>query len=156
MPSHSASVTIAAPNQTVWDLIADPTRHTEFGTFVSEVAIVTAGPPRRGTIYRETSGPRFMKSISEWTINEFEPPSRLVHEGRESAMHSRFMWTLDALTPASVRLSQTGDFVMFPGLRPLGWVIETLGGKRMLARETQRMLADIKRIAEAASDARTS
>lgn len=149
MPSGEASVDIAAPREVVWDLISDPTRHTEFGTFVSEVSVVSAGPTSSGTVYRETSGPGFMKSSSEWTITEFDPPSRLVHEGREPAMHSRFTWTLEEITPASTRLSQIGDFVMMPGFRPLGWLIETIAAKRMLERETERMLKDIKQIAEA-------
>ncbi len=155
MPSHRTSVDIAAPREAIWDLISDPSRHTEFGTFVSEVTVISAGPPSQGTVYRETSGPQFMKSRSEWTITEFEPPSRLVHEGREPAMQSRFTWTLEAIAPASTRLTQLGDFVMMPGFRPLGWLIETVAAKRMLERETQRMLADIKRIAEAEAARRT-
>lgn len=155
MPSIADSVEIAASRPFVWSLIGDPTRHTEFGTFVSNVSVVSAGPVGRGTVYRETSGPRFMRSSSEWTITEFEPPSRLVHEGREPTMESRFVWTLEQLTPTSTRLSQTGDFLMMPRFRPLGWLIETLMAKRMLARETKQMLADIKRISEAEARAVT-
>lgn len=149
MPSVEAAVVIAAPREVVWALISDPTRHTEFGTVVSEVSVVTAGPTIKGTIYRETSGPGFLKTRSEWTITEFDPPSRLVHEGREPAMHSRFTWKLEEITRASTRLSQVGDFVMMPRFRPLGWLIEKIAAKRMLERETQRMLQDMKRIAEA-------
>jgi uncharacterized protein YndB with AHSA1/START domain len=156
MPSDGASVEIAAPREVVWDLISDPTRHTEFGTFVTEVNVVSAGPTSKGTVYRETSGPGFMKSSSEWTITEFDAPSRLVHEGREPAMHSRFTWTLEEITPASTRLSQAGDLVMMPGFRPLGWLIETIAAKRMLERETERMLQDMKRIAEAEAQLRSS
>lgn len=155
MPSAKASVEIAAPREVVWSLICDPTRHTEFGTFVSDVSVVTVGPVGPGTVYRETSGPRFMKSSSEWTITEFEPPRRLVHEGREPTMESRFTWTLEEISPASTRLSQTGEFVMMPRFRPLGWLIETIVAKRMLARETSRMLRDIKRVAEAGTTPRT-
>ena len=156
MPSVEAAVHIAAPREVVWALISDPRRHTEFGSAVSEVSVVSAGPTTKGTIYRETSGPRFLKSSSEWTITEFDPPRRLVHEGREPAMHSRFTWTLEEITPASTRLSQLGDFRMMPRLRPLGWVIEKIAAKRMLERETQRMLEDIKRIAEAEAQRRAA
>ena len=64
-------------------------------------------------------------------------------------MHCRFTWTLEEVGPTSTRLSQAGDFVMMPGLRPLGRVLEVVTGKRMLERETHRMLEDMKRIAEA-------
>ena len=53
---------IAAPPSIVWELIADPSRHTEFGTFVSEVQWASTTPIGRGTVYHETSGPGFMKS----------------------------------------------------------------------------------------------
>jgi uncharacterized protein YndB with AHSA1/START domain len=149
MPTVEASVEVAAPPYIVWELIADPSRHTEFGTFVSEVQLASPTPIGRGTVYHETSGPGFMKSKSQWTIIEFEPPTRLVHEGKEPSMHSRFTWTLEEVGPTSTRLSQAGEFVMMPGLRPLGRVLEVVAGRRMLERETHRMLEDIKRIAEA-------
>lgn len=147
MPSIRASVDVAAPCQVVWDLISGPTQHTDFGTFVSQVTVVSPGPISKGTVYRETSGPGFMKSKSGWTITEFDPPNRLVHAGKEPSMHARFTWMLEEISPDSTRLSQVGDFVMMPGIRPLGRLIEVVAGKRLLERETERMLRDIKRIA---------
>lgn len=44
MPTVEASVEVAAPPNIVWELIADPSRHTEFGTFVSEVQLVSPLP----------------------------------------------------------------------------------------------------------------
>lgn len=46
--------------------------------------------------------------------------------------------------------------MMMPGFRPLGWLIETIAAKRMLNRETDRMLQNIKRIAEAEAQLGTS
>lgn len=149
MPTVEASVEIAAPRSIVWELIADPTRHTEFGTFVAEVVLASPAPVGRGTVYHERAGPGFMKSKSQWTITEFDPPRRLVHEGKEPSMNSRFTWTLEEVGPTSTRLSQAGEFVMMPGLRALGRVLEAVAGRRMLERETKRMLEDMKRIAEA-------
>jgi uncharacterized protein YndB with AHSA1/START domain len=120
MPSGGASVVVAAPRQIVWDLIADPARHTDFGTYVSEVTVVTPGPIGLGTVYTETSGPRGLRSRSEWRITTFEPPQRLVHEGREPAMRSVFTWTLEAVGADSTRLSQHGVYVMFPAFARSG------------------------------------
>ena len=149
VPTIEASVEVAAPRHVVWELLADPTRHTEFGTFVSEVVLASSAPIGPGTVYHETSGPGFMKSTSQWTITEFDPPSRIVHEGKEPSMHSQFTWTLEEVGPTATRLSQVGEFVMMPGLRALGRVLEALVGRRMLERETKWMLRDVKRIAEA-------
>jgi uncharacterized protein YndB with AHSA1/START domain len=149
MPVVEASVDVEAPRHLVWELIADPRRHTEFGTAVSVVTNVSPGPIAAGTTYRERSGPRYMKSMSEWTVTEYSAPSRLVHEGSEPTMQSRFTWTLDAISPGRTRLSQVGEFAMMPRFRFLGRLIEALFARRMLERETERMLQDIKRIAEA-------
>ncbi len=157
MPTIEASVVIAAPRSVVWDLIADPTRHSEFGSFVSDVVVASPEPIARGTVYHETSGPGFLKSKSQWTISEFDPPSRLVHEGNEPTMHSRFTWTLEEAGPTSTRLTQAGEFVMLPSVRALGRLLEAVAGRRMLKRETKRMLDDVKRIAEAqAAESRRS
>ena len=46
-----ASVEVAAPPNIVWELIADPSRHAEFGTFVAEVQLASPAPIGRGTVY---------------------------------------------------------------------------------------------------------
>jgi uncharacterized protein YndB with AHSA1/START domain len=153
MTRVGGSVEIAAPRQNVWRVLADPSRHTEFGTFVDEVRFLTEGEAHEGTVYRERSGPGFMKSESEWTITKFNPPEELVHESREKSMIAEATWTLTEVGSGSTRVTQVLDFRMMPRFRILGWLIEALFAKRMTQRETDRMLQDIKRIAEAgASD----
>ena len=56
MPVVEGSVEIAAPRQTVWEFMADPSRHTELGTFVDEVTLVTKGEIGEGTVYHERRG----------------------------------------------------------------------------------------------------
>lgn len=81
MPIVEASVAIAAPRDVVREVIADPTRHSEFGTFVSEVVVASADPIGQGTVYRETSGPGIFKSKSQWTITEFKSARATVGSG---------------------------------------------------------------------------
>ncbi len=151
MPLVEDSVHIVAPQQAVWDLLADPRRHTELGTFVAEVTVVTEGEVREGTVYRERSGPGFMKSESEWTITRFDPPRELVHTSKESSMAAEGTWTLEEVDSRSTRVTQALDFEMFPGFRPLGRLLESVFARRLSQRETARMLGDLKRIAEASA-----
>jgi carbon monoxide dehydrogenase subunit G len=156
MARVEGSVEIAAPRQAVWDLLADPSRHTEFGSFVAEVRLVTQGGPRQGTVYRERSGPAFMKSESEWTITRFDPPREMVHASKERAMAGEATWTLTEGGDGSTRVTQVLDFQMMPRFRTLGRLLEAAFAK-LAQRETDRMLQDIKRIAEAqASGSSTS
>ncbi len=151
MPRVEGTVEIAAPRPVVWDLLADPRRHTELGTFVAEVTVVTEGDVREGTVYRERSGPGFMKSESEWTISRLDPPRELVHTSEESSMTGEATWTLEEVDPQSTRVAQTLDFEMMPRFRPLGRLLEALFAKRMTKGETRRMLRDLKRIAESSA-----
>jgi carbon monoxide dehydrogenase subunit G len=151
MPRVEGTVEIAAPRQVVWDLLADPRQHTELGTFVAEVTVVTQGEVREGTVYRERSGPGFMKSESEWTISRLDRPRELVHTSKESSMTAEATWTLDEVDGRSTRVTQTLDFEMMPRIRPLGRLLEAVFAKPMTNRETTRMLHDLKRIAESSA-----
>lgn len=151
MARVEGSVEIAASRQAVWDLLADPTKHTELGTFVEEVKLVTEGEVREGTVYRERSGPGFMKSESEWTITKFNPPRELVHVSKEKSMTAEAIWTLTEVGSGSTRVTQVLDFQMMPRFRTLGRLFEVLFATRMTQRETYRMMQDTKRIAESAA-----
>jgi hypothetical protein len=148
MARVEGSVEIAAPRQVVWDLLADPKRHTELGTFVAELTVITPGEVREGSVYRERSGPGFMKSESEWTITKLESPRQLIHESKEKSTIATATWTLSELGPEATRATQVLDFEMMPRLRILGRLLEGLFAIRMTQKETQRMLQDLKRLAE--------
>lgn len=147
----SGLVEIAAPRQTVWAFMADPSRHTELGTFVDEVTLATKGEIGEGTVYYERSGPAFMKSKSEWTITSFDLPHQLVHVGKESSMTAEATWSFEEVGSGSTRVTQSLNFQMMPGFRPLGRVLEAVFARRLMQRETARMLQDLKRIAEASA-----
>lgn len=151
MARVQGSVEIAAPREIVWDILADPRRHTELGSFVAEVTVTTTGDVGEGTVYRERSGPGFMKSESEWTITKFDSPREVVHETREKSMTARAGWALSEPRAGLTEVTQILDFEMMPGFRVLGRFLENLIATRMTQRETNRMLQDIKRIAEGRS-----
>jgi carbon monoxide dehydrogenase subunit G len=149
MTMVEGSVQIAAPRQAVWDLLADPRRHTELGTFVAAVTVLTEGEVRERTVYRERSGPGFMKSESEWTVTRFDAPRELVHTSGDPSMPAEATWTLEEVDVRSTKVTQALNFEMLPRFRPLGRLLEAAFAKRLMQRETARMLHDLKRIAEA-------
>ena len=147
MARIEGSVEIAAPRQAVWDLLADPSRHTEFGIVVAEVRLVTEGEVREGTVYRERSGPAFMKSWSEWTVTRFDPPRELVHASKEKSMTAVGTWTLTEVGSGSTRVTQVLDSQLMPRFPTLGRLLDAVFAQTA-RRETDRMLRNIKRIAE--------
>lgn len=149
MTRVEASTEVAAPLQAVWDHMADPRTHAELGTFVDWVKVLSDPPVAEGTVYRERSGPGFMKSESEWTITTFDPPRRLVHRSGDRSMPATAEWTFVEVGPASTRVTQALDFEMLPRARPLGRLLEAVFARRMTERETERMLEDLKRNFEA-------
>lgn len=111
------------------------------------MTLVTEGEVGEATVYRERSGPGFMKSKSDWTIRTFDPPAKLVHVSKEMAAEAT--WTLDELDDSTTRVAQALDFEMMPRFRPLGRLLEVAFATRITQRETERMLQDVKRLAEA-------
>ena len=148
MARVEASVEIMAPLQAVWDHMADPRAHAELGTFVDWVKVLGDGRVAEGTVYRERSGPGFMKSESEWTITTFDAPRTLVHTSGDPSMAATAEWTFVPLGPTSTRVTQALDFEMLPRFRALGRVLEAVFARRMTERETARMLRDLKRTLE--------
>lgn len=145
MARVEASVEIAAPLQAVWDHLADPRAHAELGTFIEWVTILSAGPVAAGTVYRERSGPGFMKSESEWTITTFDPTRRLVHTSGDRSMPATATWDFVGIGPTSTRVTQALEFEMLPRVRPLGALLEAVFARRLTERETTRTLHDLKR-----------
>jgi hypothetical protein len=75
----------------------------------------------------------------------------LVHVGKESSMTAEATWTFEEVGSGSTRVTQSLNFQMMPGFRPLGRVLEAVFARRLMQRETARMLQDLKRIAEASA-----
>jgi hypothetical protein len=96
--------------------------------FVAEVTFVTPGEVREGTVYRERSGPAFLKSPSEWTVTRLDRPRELVDTSRERSVPAEATW-----------------------IGVLGRVLEAAFATRMTRREMARMLHDLKRLAESSA-----
>ncbi len=71
MPRIDGSVEVAARREGVWDFMSDPTNHLRLGNFLGEVILLGDGEWGEGSVYREKSGPGFLKSWTEWTVERF-------------------------------------------------------------------------------------
>ena len=67
-PGRFSSVDIAVPRQSVWDLLCDVARYSEFGTITDEVRLVSNSEFGEGSVYTESGKVAGMKSNSEWTV----------------------------------------------------------------------------------------
>ena len=77
----TATATIPAPAEKVWELSCDTARYAEWVKGTSEV-VKTDGPAHMGSTYDEINpilGP--WKARSHWTVVEHAPPNRSVHAG---------------------------------------------------------------------------
>ena len=142
------TVVVSAPRDAVWRIVSDPLRLPELGSFVDEVELVSAGPWGVGSKYRERSGVGVLKGWSEWSVVRFEPPAVLTHEGRDSSAAATATWTIDEISDGITQVYQVADVELLPRFRLLGRVLEWLFAERLMAREAQSGLADLKALAE--------
>ena len=59
-------------------------------------------------------------------------------------MAAEATWTLEEMDSLTTRVTQALDFEVMPRFRPLGRLVEAVFARRMIQRETARMLQDMK------------
>jgi len=88
-----AAVEIAAPPDVVFAQVADIERWPQTVRAIEDIELITAGPVRVGTRFRETRTMFGRKAAEEMTVAEFDPPRRFVltaenHGTRYVATHA--------------------------------------------------------------------
>jgi len=81
MVEVTASATVSAPPERVWEFLCDTSRYAEWVVDTDEVTR-TDGPAAPGSTYDERNpiaGPWMAKT--HWRVTEFEAPRRQLHEG---------------------------------------------------------------------------
>lgn len=95
MSTVSASIHIAAPAQSVWDVVMDPSRLAEWVTIHRRLRHADEGPPRIGFEMDQQIHLRGVSLDVHWRLIELTPFSRVVWEGRGPARsHARTEYTL--------------------------------------------------------------
>jgi uncharacterized protein YndB with AHSA1/START domain len=147
MPGVHLSVRINAPVEKVWDFLSDIRRAPEWVTVMEELLEVSDDPIRQGTVYRERSRIGPGRSETTWTITRLEPPSVQVHECASPGMRATLTMRVEP-DGSAARLEHMTEYEMFPGFRPLGWLIETLFARRVMQQELAKTVQAAKAMLE--------
>lgn len=147
MPQIRIVEHIEASPETVWGLISDIRKGPEWVTVMEDVVYVSDEQTAAGTVYREVSKIGPSRSETEWRIARFDPPRVQIHECKEPTLQATLTMQVEPDGTGSRFIHQT-DFKMLPVFRPLGWLIESLFGKRLMEREMAETVANAKRLLE--------
>jgi uncharacterized protein YndB with AHSA1/START domain len=119
MIAVTASTTVSAPPERVWEVLCDTDRYAEW--VVGTDAVLRAdGPAREGVTYEEANtilGP--WKARTSWLVREFEPPRRQLHVSEDVPLCERFEVVMEVQPEADISLV-TLTLRAEPGLGPLG------------------------------------
>jgi len=142
----TVSTTVAAPPERVFEIAADVPRWAEVIRGVEGVEMLTPGPVRVGTRFRETRIMHGSKAAEEMTVAEFAPPHHFVltaenHGARYRAEH-RFT-AEDGGTKLTLSFEGKPVTLFARLMMPLGLLLA--GAVR---RQLEADLADLKRAAE--------
>lgn len=140
MPTVSHSVTVDAAPETVWTFVSDMERIPEWVVFTDEMRHYDEGEMREGFEYVEYGGIGPIRGESEWVVVECDPPNRQVHVGDLGVTEPRLTIDVEPTADGGSRWTQTVEFEMFPRLRPLGRLVETLYARRAMDRQLRRTM----------------
>ena len=148
MPKVSATIHIDCAPAKIWALLDDFKRMPEYVHFVREVFDYSAPPLKVGSKYSERSKPGPVEAVSHWTVTEADSPRRQVHQTNMPDLVATLTITLDE-EAGGTRYAQSTDFTFLPKARPVGWLMENLFMRRLMQGHMERIVANVKRIAEA-------
>jgi hypothetical protein len=148
MPTIHIEEHVATSPQKVWDFLCDVRRGPEWVTVMLEALHVSEEPIKKGSSYRELSKIGLGKSETEWHITGFDPPTVQVHETHEKALRAVLTLRVDP-EGEGARFTQHTEYMMMPGFRPLGWVLQTLFAHRMMKKALNQSVQNAERILEA-------
>ena len=141
------TILIEASPETIWEIVNDADRWSEWIAFTDRVTYISEGSFGEGTVYREKGGPGTLNAESEWRVTEFDPPRRQVHRGDLGIMQPVLTFELDP-SDGSTRVHQTVDFELLPQARPLGRLLERLFVRRLMQRALNTTIRNLKRVVE--------
>ena len=127
MRNLRASIEIAAPPQSVWDLYADVERSVEWVPFAEEILSVS-GPPGLGQVYRERTRLGGISDIAEWTVIEWDPPRRQVQRSTGKGMDSQLVIAVEPAAGHGGAVARQEVILRSHAPAPLGWLHERLFG----------------------------
>ena len=142
------SIEILAPPEAVWPLLTDPEKILKWFNLLRRFEYT--GDRREGVgttfYYEERSGGRLMKLnyvVTEWSRNQklaFRVTSGSLKKDDQ-------VWSIEAI-PSGSRFTMFEDLEMPLGI--VGKIVGFLFGRMMIGRSMEKILANLKRMAETA------
>jgi len=146
MSEVRAQIDIAAPPETVYDVMLDPNRLHEWVTIHRRVDRADTGPPRAGFEMDQTLSLRHVNFKVHWTLTEAERPHRATWEGRGPA---------GSYARTSYRLTPDGEGTHFEyenEFKAPGGILGRAAGRVVMGgvpeHEAQRSLQQLKALLE--------
>lgn len=144
-----ATTTIEAPPERVWAFVSDPSRYPEWSVVTEEMTELDRGAVSEGFQYSEIGGLGPMTGESEWTVTEFDPPRRQVHEGDDGTVTTMLTIELEPIEDGgSTRLDQRIELGFPRGYRLLARLVGVLFLRRMATSALEGTVQNAKRIIE--------
>ena len=141
------SVEIAAPPEKVWPLLVEPDKILQWFTLLRKFEYT--GDKRSGVdttfYYEEKTSGQLLKIhfvVTEWVENQklaFSVTSGSLKKDDQ-------VWSIEAI-PSGSRFTMFEDLEMPMGI--IGKIIGALFGERMIGKNMEKILANLKRLAEA-------
>lgn len=154
MTEHQITITrhVAAPPETVWEVLTDVDHAAETLSGVTRVEVLTEGTYAVGTRWRETRRMMGKEETQEMYVTEVEAPARTTIEAETAGVHYVSTFTLSP-RDAGTELSMTfGGHQPDPsGLQKLAWTVFGRLGLKMTRKVMVRDLEDIAKRAEGAA-----
>ena len=139
------NILIHAPVQTVFDYVADLTRHGEWSSDPVQIHAISDGGPGQGKRYASKAESHGTVFETELEITEFERLSRLVFEGADATGKFRHVFTFEptgngTLVRREMRFDATPAqwLLFYLALYP----VRIPSGKRTLERLRERLEAE--------------
>ena len=146
MSQVSASITIAAPPERVWELVMDPRRLEQWVTIHRRLLRADSGPPRVGFEMEQSIHLRGVTLDVRWELVESDDCRKAVWEGRGPARSRAHTEYLLEPVEGGTRFDYRNEFRA--PLGPVGALVSRALVGGIPLREAKRSLVQLKEQAE--------
>lgn len=146
MSQVSASITIAAPPERVWELVMDPRRLEQWVTIHRRLLRADSGPPRVGFEMEQSIHLRGVTLDVRWELVECDDCRKAVWEGRGPARSRAHTEYLLEPVEGGTRFDYRNEFRA--PLGPVGALVSRALVGGIPLREAKRSLVQLKEQAE--------
>ena len=144
MPTVQKAITVQAPAQRIFELLADPNRLPDFAPGVTEVKDIQQTSSHVGDSVKVTYSVLSLKFPMKFTTKAYNEPYSMAME-MDGNMQGTWNWKLDQRDGAT-NLSVSIDYKMKMGL--LGKAMNAILVERMNEKNTEQMLENLKNLSE--------